>query len=326
MPHMKTAATLAAALLAACLPACAQAPPEPSAAPVGPSAEVLELRNLGLAQLENEQPGEAEETFRRLTQKLPDDPLPWANLAIARLRQQKGDEALAAIDRALTLAPGRGDLLAIRGEVLQWVGREEEALDTLTQAARASFRDPETVFATYRLASTLTSPKAESWEAQSLEQLARLRPENVVVLSALGRQAIERGDREAATAAYLRLRELAWQGPEVVGKALGEVLSALEGKEPQAARVPAQRLENVLKVTPMYQQSLRELTLVDAPTDVGGADGERRDVHHADVGVTRRRRGLAGRWRTPSRNSNRPRRLRPSYTTDARKPASASWA
>jgi Flp pilus assembly protein TadD len=244
-----------------------------------PSAEALELRNRGLAELENEQPAKAEEVFRELAKKVEDDPLPQADLAVALLRQQKMDEALQAIQAALEKAPGRPDLLAIEAEVLQWSGRESEALARLQEAVRRAPEDLDVVFSLYRLASILQSDEAKSWERQALDQLARMRPENVVVLSALGRRAIARGDRAGATGAYLRLRELAWQGPAAVGQTIDQVLEALKQDHLEDARVPAQRLENVLKITPMYQQSQRELTLgiqgvpvsrfVDEPPPVG---------------------------------------------------------
>jgi len=223
--------------------------------------EALTLRNRGLAELENEQPVKAEELFRELAEKMPDAALPRANLAISLLRQQKTDEALEAAETALDKAPGRPDLLALRGEILQWSGREDEALEQLQAAVRKAPENLEIVYGLYRLASTLPGEDAERWARQALEQLARLRPENVVVLSALGRRAIAQGDRTTATGAYLRLQELAWQGPAAVQQTLDQVLEALEQDRVQEARVPAQRLENVLKITPMYQQSLRELTL-----------------------------------------------------------------
>src|SRR5262249_48768005 len=106
-----------------------QAPGPPG--PVPPEAAVL--RGLGLAQLENERPGEAAETFRKLAELTPADPLPDADPAVAALRLQKSDEATAAIAQALAKAPpSRADLLAvllaIRGDVLQWSGKSEEAL------------------------------------------------------------------------------------------------------------------------------------------------------------------------------------------------------
>lgn len=268
-PHLLLLVVLSCLLA---LPAFPQAGRAAQAEELSP--EVLELRNRSLALLENEQPTEAEKLLEELAAKVPGDPLPWANLAIARLRQQKTEGAEEAIAKALEKAPERPDLLAIRAEILQWTGREGEALELLQEAVRQAPKDLEIVYGLYRLASTLNTEEAGSWERQALEQLARLRPENVVVLSALGRRAIAAGDRSAASGAYLRLGELAWQGPAAVGQVLERVRQALEAGDLEAARVPAQRLENVLKITPMFQQSLRELTLGIQGTPVLRFEGE----------------------------------------------------
>ncbi len=244
--------TRTALLLALALPLAARAAvPE----------RALELRNLGLAQLENEQPAEAEKTFRELAQILPEDPLGAANLAIAALRQQKSGEALEWIGRALEKAPGRGDLLAIQGEVLQWSNRGDEAVAAFKQAVAADPDDIEILYAFYRHASNLPGRETSADILGALKQLARLRPDNAVVLLQLGQKAIASGDRAGASRAFLRVRELLWQGPPLAERALAPVLQALEAGDLEKARVPALRLENVLKVTPMYQQGLRELNL-----------------------------------------------------------------
>ena len=135
-------------LLPLALLALAAAPP-PS---VSVSPEVATLRALGLAQLENERTGEALETFRKLTGLVPGDPLPWADLAVAALRLQKNDEAANAIAQALARAPGRADLLAIQGDVLQASDKGEEALAIYRKAAAAAPDRVETQYALYRLA------------------------------------------------------------------------------------------------------------------------------------------------------------------------------
>lgn len=235
----------------------AAAPPAPG--PVSPEAAAL--RWLGLAQLENERTGEAAETFRKLAKLTPDDPLPYANLAIAALRQQKSDEATAAITQALAKAPGRADLLAIQGDVLQWSGKSEEALAAYRKAAMAAPDRVEIQYGLYRLAGQGEGPEAEAALRESLPALARLRPENLVVLLQQGQRAIAAGDRAGATQGFLRVRELLGPAPPPAAAAtLAPVLAALESGDVSTARVPAIRLENVLKPTPAYQQGLHELT------------------------------------------------------------------
>jgi tetratricopeptide (TPR) repeat protein len=247
-PNRRTALLLLLALSAPTVPpACAAVPPQAAA-----------LRNEGLAHLENERPAEAEAVFRRLVEALPRDPLPAANLALALVRQQKNDEALEWSGRALRLAPGRPDLLALRGEILAWSGRTEEALTVLGRAMAAAPTDVEIVHLLFRTAGAGRGPAAERARLEALAQLVRLRPDNAVVMLESGRAAIAAGDRAAATAAFGRLDELLWQAPAAEGL-LAEVETALAGGDLAKARVPAQRLENVLKVSPLYQQGLGEL-------------------------------------------------------------------
>lgn len=221
----------------------------------------LQLRDRGIAQLENEQPARAETTFRELAAVHPGDPLAHANLAIALLRQHKHDAALTAIQRALERAPGRADLLAIHGEILRWSGTADQALRVLQRAARAAPDDPLVQYALLSHASASRDQRADESALQALTALVRLRPENLYVLLQRGQRAIAAGDRANATRAYLRVRELLWQAPPASAPALQEVLDRLEAGEVAEARVPASRLENVLKATAMYQASLGELRI-----------------------------------------------------------------
>ena len=224
------------------------------------SETATRLRNKGYAELENEKPAEAEATFKSLLEMTGEDPLAAANLAVAQLRQQKYDQAFASIDRALKLRPERADLLAIRAEILQWAGKPDEGLPLMRHAGVAAPDDVETQYSLLRLASTLASDDGLAARDEALERLARLRPDNLVVLLESGQRAIERGDRAAASSAFLRVRELLWQAPPVAEVAVEQVFKALESGETPTARVPAMRLTNVLKVSSMYQQGLRELS------------------------------------------------------------------
>ncbi|MEM8930927.1 MAG: FG-GAP-like repeat-containing protein [Acidobacteriota bacterium] len=231
----------------------------PAVATAAPTAEDLARRDRGFAELENENPDRAADHYVELIASRPNDPLGHANLAIALLRQQRYDEALDAVAKALELAPDRPDLVAIRGEIRQWQGELDAALVDLAAAADGELNDPERLYAAYQLAGTLRTPEAEAVADRTLERLARLRPDNLVVLLQRGQRAIAEGDRTTATGVFLRVRELLWQAAPIAERAIGMVFDALEGEDVSAARVPAVRLENVLKVSAMFRESLREL-------------------------------------------------------------------
>ncbi len=225
-----------------------------------PSDEALRLRNEGFAELENEQPGKAEEIFGRLVEIAPNDALGHANLAIALLRQQKTEPALARIAVGLEKAPDDPRLLAIQAEIHHWSGDDPKALEILRKAAGLAPRDVETQYALYRQAGVVGGEAAEVAANEALERLVKLRPENLVVLIQRGIRAREAGDRATATQAFLRIRELSWQAQPAAQQMLALVLEALEKNDLEAARLPALRLENVLKISPMFRESLRELS------------------------------------------------------------------
>ena len=238
----------------------ASAPPLPD--------QTLALRNLGLGQLENDLPADAEATFRQLMGLVPGDPLAFANLAVAALRQQKGEEALRWIDQAQAKAPGRADLWRIRGDVFQSMDRYGEALAAYRKAVEGDPQDIEAWYSLYRAAQAEAGENAEKAAAEALRELSRLRPENLVVLLQGGQQAVRAGDRAGATQAFLRVREILGEAPPPAVTGLEQVLSTLEAGDPAAARGPAARLENVLKPTPLYQQGLREMLPVVRGTPV----------------------------------------------------------
>ncbi len=229
----------------------------PLQAAVPPKA--VELHHKGLAELENESPENAERAYREVIKLVPDDPLGYVNLSIALLRQQKYDVAARVLNFVPEDLAHHPRILGVRGELRQWTGDLEGALDVLAEAAEVAGDDLEVLYAAYQLASNLKSEKAAAVKRQALERLAELRPENVVVLLQLGQRSIADGDRAGATAAYQRVGELLWQAQPMAQRAFGMLEEALKKDDLSAARVPAVRVENVLKVSPMFRESLREL-------------------------------------------------------------------
>ena len=67
----------------------------------------------GLAALEVGLLDDARDQFARATELVPEEPASWANLALARLRLGDADGAAPAIERALSLAPNRADILLL---------------------------------------------------------------------------------------------------------------------------------------------------------------------------------------------------------------------
>ena len=105
----------------------------------------------------------------------------------------------------------------------------------------------------------MRGPQAEAAATWAVERLAELRPENLFVLLKRGQLALGSSDRQEATGAYLRVRELLWQAPDLASEQLGLLLEGLEEADLEKTRRPAIILENILKAEVMYQRSLDEL-------------------------------------------------------------------
>lgn len=76
------------------------------------------LNNLGELFVQAGQVREAVDLLQRAADVRPDDFMPWGNLAQAASLAGDHDRALAAIDRALALAPGRRDVADAREQIL----------------------------------------------------------------------------------------------------------------------------------------------------------------------------------------------------------------
>ncbi len=231
----------------------------PAAAHAQPTEEQVRLHGIGYAQLENEREVDAESTYRELIDLVPEEPLGHANLAVALLRQDRKDEALAAIDHALDLGGNRADLLLIRADILQWTSRHDEALVDYRRAAGAAPDDPETQYALFRHADIMSEPEAEADRRTAIDRLRRLRPDNLVVLLLSGEAALGDADRGRASDDYLRVRELVWQAQPAAERAVEEVLDALEADDLEPARNLARRVTNVMKGTTAWTSSHAEV-------------------------------------------------------------------
>ena len=231
-----------------------------AAASSPPSENALGLRQRGLAELENEQYSAAASTFVELTRQAPDDPLPYANLAIAYLRQARLGEARSALARAFPLAPGRADLVAIEGEIAAAEGDLEGALALFRAAAESVPDRVDLQFALFRHGDAMGDDPGGAAMDAALVQLTRLRPDNLVVLLGAGQRAVARQDRKAATAAALRIRELLWEAPSGATAALDRLTTALDAGDLPGMRLPMQQLANLLRPGALFHQGVRELS------------------------------------------------------------------
>ncbi len=84
------------------------------------------FNELGLALMELNRPGEAEDAFARATEINPDISAPWHNRGNAALDQHRPEDAIAAFDQAIRLMPDHAPSHVHRAQALLLSGRYKE--------------------------------------------------------------------------------------------------------------------------------------------------------------------------------------------------------
>jgi len=224
------------------------------------ASRILTLRNVGLAQLEEDRSKEARATFAKLAEALPGEALPLANGAIAALREKDLPGAEALLGKAL--APGdRADLLAIRAALENERNRPGAARAALEKAASLDPRDLESRWRFARSVETdpAASPSDKAARRARLAEVVVRSPSNLPARLKLLVLEGEAGESAALSKGLAELDPLVSDGDARARQFLGEARTLLRGGDVRGATVKVRILENVLRVTPRYQQSLGEV-------------------------------------------------------------------
>ncbi|MCK6684475.1 MAG: FG-GAP-like repeat-containing protein [Thermoanaerobaculia bacterium] len=253
---MKTLAALA--IVAVSLQSLA-APP-PTLAPEKAS-RVLSARNLGLAELEEGKHADARKTFEKLAALVPEEPLPLANAAIAALRGHDLATAEAFLVRARKLSPESGGLLAVQAAVEEARNRPEEARALLGRAAAA---DPTDLESRWRLARSVESlpqltPAQKETRKKALAEIVSRSSSNLPARLKLILAELESGTSPAVSRLLEETGALLTTADPKPRQYFEEAKSALAKGDAKTAGLKVRVLENLLRSSAAYQQSLQEL-------------------------------------------------------------------
>ena len=232
---------------------CADAGP-----PLDP-AEVLTIRTVGLAYLEENRLDEAAVEFERLVEMAPREPLGYANLGLTYLRMGRLSEAQVEVSRALELEPAAPDVRLILAEIFLAQDRTDDARATLEAALEA---DPQHVKILYALASMdadIGDSAAAARQASALGQVVELQPANVAARVEQVSALLTSGDASAAAVGLEDLRQLVPEFPVEGQDLFDAALVAARAGDAPGARGPALAFHNVMRTTPAYQRGLMDL-------------------------------------------------------------------
>ncbi|HTS01685.1 MAG TPA: FG-GAP-like repeat-containing protein [Thermoanaerobaculia bacterium] len=221
------------------------------------ASRILTLRNVGLAELEEDKPKEARATFAKLAELVPQEALPLADGAVAALREKD----LAGAEALLAKAGDRADVWAIRAALENERNRPAAMRAALEKAAALDPRDLES---RWRYARSVESDQASGAAEKAkrrvfLSEIVRRSPSNLPARLKLLLLEVEAGDGAAAKRALSELEPFLSDGDARSRQFLSEARDALGKGDLKAASVKVRILENVQRVTPRYLQSLGEV-------------------------------------------------------------------
>lgn len=235
--------------------------PEPGA----PAYEqYVEAFQVGVAALDADVPGMAEESLNQAVGLIPQEPAGWADRGLLYLRTGRLPDAARDLEEARRLAPEDPDVQKLLGLLNQRQGRFGEAAAHLRQAVA---KDPGDVEALYRLAQIVDQEHKDGSDDEHqklMEQILAARPNNLHVLLDRLRVAIRRGDRDAVRDTVNRLQKLSPGWSEQVRTAFADLERALAGPFGKEEVLPLLTFSNLLRSEPAYPRSASEVSPPDA--------------------------------------------------------------
>ena len=212
------------------------------------------LAHLDVGLLDN-----AKQEFGRATELVAEEPAAWANLSLAQARLGEFDTAMTSAERAAQLAPDVSEIELLRGRLEVTRGRVDEGIAHLRRAVEL---DPQNLRSRFALAQEIERAgveKADALAQQQLDELLRLRSDNLAVLLERARLAAKQGDVGGLQESVGRLKKFSSGWPPLVleqFQALERAVGAQNASE--AARAVA-FLRNVLAPVPSFRESLTEV-------------------------------------------------------------------
>ncbi len=223
------------------------------------SIDMITIRTLGLAYLEENNLNEAEIKFKKLIEIAPDEANGYANLALVYIRKADYDKAEEQIKNALQRSPDEPDIRLNLAEIYELTGRESEAIATLESTLKTT---PDHNRSLYKLAQVQlksTEPEAAQKAQGFLAQVAKSLPANLPARLQLIEITLRNGDSDQA---LMNMEEIRRQLPELPSESADffqKAIALMQAEKAQDALVPTMIFHNFMRVTPLYQAGIQAL-------------------------------------------------------------------
>lgn len=221
--------------------------------------ELITIKTLGLAYLEEFELEKAEAEFKKFIDRTPKDKFGYANLGLTYLRMARYPEAVKQLNKALSIDPNDPDIRLILATVYKMEEKQDEAVAELHKALDDS---PGHVKVLYELTEILASQQDEKNQhdrKRFLILLSEKAPGNLVPVLNLTDMFIKTGDLDSAVA---RLENIKKQFPDFPKESVeyyDATMHNLKKGNHEDAAIQFTIFHNYLKVTAPYQAGIMDL-------------------------------------------------------------------
>ena len=223
------------------------------------SQELMTVRTLGLAYLEEFKLEEAEKEFLKFIDLAPDEKFGYANLGLTYLRLGKYPEAEKHLLHAIEIDSTDADIRLIMATVYKMSDKPEQAIDVLKKSLEFAPDHVKTLYELTEMYSAKTDQESMDQSRNYLELLISRAPGNLVPRLNLTDILIRTNEFDKAVE---QLEIIKQQFPEFPKEAIdhyNNAISALRKKDREKAILQFTVFHNYIKVTPPYQAGMVDL-------------------------------------------------------------------
>jgi len=223
------------------------------------SLDLMSIKTLGLAYLEEFKLDEAEKEFEKFIDLAPKDKFGYANLGLTYLRMGKYKDAEKQLRKAIKIDSKDPDIRLILATVYEMDSKKEKAISELTEALTFAPDHIKSLYDLSELYSSGNDPESVKLHEQCLLKLVEVAPANIVPRLNLTDLYIRKGENDKAVEQLEIIRK---QFPEFPGEAVNYynlTLADLKNNDRENGILNFTVFHNFLKVTSPYQAGIMDL-------------------------------------------------------------------
>ena len=222
--------------------------------------KMVSARNLGIAYLEEERYLDAVKEFEILIQIASEEPMGYANLGLAYMRMNnKLEESEIWLKKAFEMSPENPNVRLLMAEFYQLSSNNDQAIKILENSLDESPNHIHTLYELALLYSKIENSEAIDKSKKYMRKLAEVLPSNLIVVFKYIELLLQDQDNERALYYLETINQTLPELPKGAEELLNQILISLKNKNTNAAFPPVMMLNNLLRPTPIYKASIKEI-------------------------------------------------------------------